>query len=94
MGGAIGEWSNERPLGPARQCKNSTSVQEQGIAPNGWRKATPIYSRRTSSFSAWRKVYTLNPGGKAWRAQAWRAQAWRAHPLHLPSKAPSITFAF
>ena len=42
MGGAIGEWSNERPLGPARQCKNSTSVQEQGIAPNRWRIATPI----------------------------------------------------
>ena len=42
MGGAIGEWSIKRPLGPARQCKNSTSVQEQGIAPNRWRIATPI----------------------------------------------------
>ena len=35
-----------------------TSVQEQGVAPNRWRKATPIYFRGPTQGRSMRNVYT------------------------------------
>ena len=59
--GRLEQWVVPLENGLVKASKACTSVQEQGVAPNRWRKATPIYFRDYVYISGWRNVNTLNP---------------------------------
>ena len=56
--GWLEQWEVPLENGLVKASEACTSVQEQGVAPNRWRKATPIYSRDYVYISGWRNVNT------------------------------------